>query len=171
MLHGTILQSLPAVGLILDIFGVMVLAIPDFRLLAERFRFGKLRSARENLRFNGLTSDDAGFEEIVSLHNDSQPNVEITSDDVDNIEYGPEMEPVFQDGDLTGFEVNIRLKFNYADETEFAGLDVQNSGMPPEHIYPEIIRLIEQGERRFRLGGLSLIVLGFAFQLVGTGLI
>lgn len=172
MLGMTVGNFVLAIGILLDIFGVGFLAVPDLPRVARRFRFGRLRTARDTLRYGDLTSDETGFEDIVRLHDESQPNIEITQEDIDRIEYGPKRRWIFDDdGDIEDWEINNRLSFKYVDDTEFAGLPVRGGSSPPEYYYPDIIQIIERGERKFRLLGLLLIGVGFAFQFASIWIV
>jgi hypothetical protein len=86
--------------------------------------------------------------------------VEIGTEDVVTIEYGPKIEPIFDDGDIVSYDVENRVGF------EYAALDFGSLRTSPEYIYPEINRIVEQGERRARLLGLLFIGSGFTLQLV-----
>lgn len=152
-------------GLLLDILGVGVLAIPDIPTAARRFRFGRLRAARNYLDRGGLADGDIGFKEAVNLHNESQPNVDIAPSDVTKIEYGPYLRPVFKDGQVVDREVINRISIEYVEGAEFAGLEIAEFGTPPENFYPKIRQIVERGERQTRLLGLLLIIIGFILQL------
>lgn len=168
ILGGISGNTFAVIGLLLDILGVVILAVPEFPWLTRKFKFGKLRDAMDSLDHGGLSSGDTGFNEVVSLHNDSQPNLEITPDDVSEIKYEPKVESVIENGHVVDERVVNRVEFEYAEQTEFAGLEVVSQSTLPGRIYPKMQKLVEKDERRIRLLGLVIILCGFTFQFIGV---
>lgn len=176
-------DTLLLVALFSEILGVLVLALPELLPLFGWTFFGRLMIASEQLEYGGLSPGDTGFKELVSIHNESQPNIEITPDDVNRILYGPgftwvndpnETEGLilpwpFSDSDYLGFVVESRVRFDYnegyPDELPW---EVSTSSKPPGHVYPKIVRRLDWYERLMRVGGLALIGMGFIFQFGAT---
>lgn len=171
-------------GLVLDIVGVIALAVPDIPRVARFFKFGKLRAARNALQYGGLEPGDTGFEQVVAIHSRDQPNVEITPDLVEYIEYGPQVTrvteshdvevggtliPPFTEDDILGYDVDFRVNFRFSDEYP-RELDFQigRESKPPGRVYAKINQSIEQGERTWRVLGVVIIAVGFASQLAAA---
>lgn len=100
-----------------------MLAVPDLPTFARRFKFGRLRKARESLGYGGITSGDVGFDDIVQLHNEQQSNTQITPNDITELSFGPDLDLVFSEGELVDFEVKNRLTFEYRDDFKPAGIN------------------------------------------------
>lgn len=169
-------------GLVLDIVGVLILAVPDIPRVARLFKFGKLRAARSALQYGGLEPGDTGFEQVVAIHDRSQPNTETTPDMVEYIEYGPQVKyvhdrhegedgpsiPSFAEG-VAAYDVENRVTFQFSNkyprELDF---NVEMDSPPPGRVHAKINELIERGERNWRIFGLSCIATGFISQLVAA---
>lgn len=176
-------DTLLLVALGIEILGVLVLALPELLRLSGRTRFGRLMAARDRLEYGGLSPEDTGFEELVSIHNESQPNEEITTEDVNRIKYGPGFTWVTDrdetvgviipwsapEWDYVGFDVENRVWFDYTEgyPDEFP-MEIGAMSSPPEHVYPEIVRRLGRDERLMRVAGLVLIGAGFILQFGAT---
>jgi hypothetical protein len=69
MLH----QWVNFIGLLLDFAGAIILVVPDFNLLASKFKFGRLRNARDAIDRGGLVQEESGYDELRELIDDLDP--------------------------------------------------------------------------------------------------
>lgn len=161
--------GLTAVGLILDVVGAFLIAVPDLPRIRTWFRCGQLQRARQQMELGGVSKGDVGFETLVQLHSEMQPNIDITSDDVVRIAFEPTERYEFDSGNVIGTQVESAVTIEYADEAEFSGLNIGSTTLgDPNHLYRLMFRDINEGEKRLRGGGFTLLSTGFLLQLIGT---
>ena len=150
-------------GLFLDIVGAIALAIPDFPMLRNRFRVGRLIEGRRELENGTLTAEDTGFSEILSI---------ITGiDDVDGhdffdkgldckkIQYESISGPVFGGAPVSEhFHVYFDEKRENDDRKRKSRYDVGK-------VRASIEESIDKMEQELRGLGFILLITGFGLQI------
>lgn len=161
------LGDLIAVGLLLDIIGAFVIAIPDFPGLDRQFLFGRFRVGQDRMESGGLSRDDTGFDEVMSLLDRVEP-VE------DNGEEGDEIEEILVNS--RGGMINAEIResdMNWGDEYVEAryerSADYSNTAFyGPGEVYRLIRDETESQVAKIRGAGFLLLAGGFTLQLIGT---
>lgn len=155
------------VGLLLDIVGAFVIAIPDFPGVDRRFLFGRLRAGQDRMESEGLSRSDTGFDEMMSLLDRVEP-VE------DNGEKSDEIEEIQVNslGGMSSLEIR-ESDVNWGDEYVEARYG-ESTGFSNTAFYGpgEVYRLIrdetESQVAKVRGAGFLLLAGGFTLQLIGT---
>lgn len=161
--------NLIIVGLLLDIVGAFVIAVPDFPELDRRFLFGRLRVGQDRMESGGLSRGDTGFDEMMSLLDRVKP-VEDNGEKSDGIEEIL----VNSRGGMSGSEV-YESDMNWGDEYVEARYG-ESAGFSNTAFYGpgEVYRLIRDETAsqvtKVRGAGFLLLAGGFALQLIGTAL-
>lgn len=159
-------------GLALDIFGAIVIVIPDFPMRRNQTKIGRLVKGHREMENGTLTLDDPGFEDIQSIFKKLEPvdDFNLFKEGLSGvkIEYESSTGSLFGASPVNEFYwvYSDKLRGEYFDEvsenddrrikTRYEAGNVRNS------IREEIERL----EQKIRSGGFILLASGFFLQLV-----
>lgn len=161
-----------AIGLLLDIAGVILVAIPDASFLSSQFESGLLAEARERMAiYDGVHQDDPGFQELVCILEDIEPVVEWGAENEDCGDEYVEITPDKQTG-MQSSEAAEHDRFNWGD-TYIEARYVESGSVSWDEIdyydvdpvYQTIRKQVNPQETNFRYWGLAILVIGFLFQL------
>lgn len=146
-------------GLLLDILGALILAVPDVPRLWSRTIIGDLRASVEQISkrtLSNVTTDELIY---CALYETIDERLEIEGDATFNL---------VRTSSTTELNVDGPLRLYNTSELEFVVRDDSNS---PIHFYPSYIveslrNKIHTESGRFRRLGLYLIVIGFSVQAI-----
>lgn len=157
------MSTVTAVGLLLDLVGAILIAVPDASFLANQFEVGKLTEARKRMESGGVEKGDPGFEELNEAIQELDPVADhgssTLSDDYNEIVvntkngYGS-MDADFQWGSKY---VEARIGENPTWE-DMDYYEVQD-------VYDIIQTEVKPQSAKFRLYGFSLLSFGFLIQI------
>ncbi|WP_135826971.1 hypothetical protein [Halorussus ruber] len=154
-----------AFGLLLDIFGATLIAVPDVPWLSELLGAGSLKRAREQMEAEGVTEDDVGFSDLETILNGIPPVSDIGTQN------GGENYAEIIVNSKTGYpgQVNFTwgeeyVEARYAQDADYDDMDYY----PVGEVYRIIRSRVRKQATRIRLSGLFLLASGFSLQLLGT---
>lgn len=165
-------QYFTATGLVLDFFGALLLAVPDFRWLATKFTFGRLQEAREAIERGGITEEDVGYGDLQTILSNREPVADIGTR---NLKYSTDYQEFAVDA-LPGmastwsryyddFRWNAEyLQARYGNQEDYDMSDYYQ--LSP--IYREIREQTEPRTTQFRSIGVVLLALGFGIQALAV---
>jgi len=157
-------------GLGLGVAGSVVIAIPLIRSIRTYFEFGKLREAKQSIRYDKLTQDDVGFNQVAKRHLESKEfGDEMEVDDVQYITHEPKLS-----ADILNSPNSDKTKWIGSSETHLIYVEYSSENSSVGSSYnstpADFYQLFEQemirGEEKIRLLGLSLLTVGFVLQIL-----
>lgn len=158
-------------GLFISILGTALIAIPVLPRIRVLFEFGKLREAKQSIRFSRLQQGDTGFDEVASRYiQDTDINDEWDIDDIEYISHEPKLSPDFirteeeETPKYDGSSTTDIIFIKYTDE----GPGTTSYHHNPANFYQLFESDMRRGEEKIRFFGLFLLAVGFIFQIVGV---
>ena len=170
--HDMPYQYFTAAGLVLDFFGALFLAVPDFRWLATKFTFGRLQEVRESIERGGAAKGDVGYRDLQTIISNQEPVADIGTRNVeDSMHYQefvvdalPGMASVWS-RDHDDFRWNAEyLQARYGEQEDFDMIDYYQ--LSP--IYRRIRKRTKPRAAQFRSIGLVLLASGFGVQALAV---
>lgn len=163
-------DMITAIGLFVSIVGTIFIAVPVLPRVRRYFTFGKLREAKQSIRFDKLTQRDIGFREVASRHiKNSEYAQDLDVDDIEYISHEPKLSPDFlrTDSDdmpkYTGSSTTDIIFIKYTNKSEGTTHYIHN----PTNFYQMFESDMYRGEERVRFFGLFLLAVGFVLQIGG----
>lgn len=157
-------------GLGLGVAGSVIIAIPLIRSIRTYFEFGKLREAKQSIRYGRLTQDDVGFNQVVKRHLENKEyGDEIEIDDVQYITHEPKLSADIlnpsnsDETKMIGSSETHLIYVEYSSENSSIGSSYNST---PANFYQLFEQDMIRGEERIRLLGLSLLTVGFVLQIL-----
>jgi len=142
-------NTLPVQGLVLNVTGAVVIALPDIPQLERYSTPSKLRNARDCLEKEGeIRSHQNGFDEIIDLIDEHTPR----------IPRDRRIQVI-----RTGHEP-------YGNPHLLAGFDDDPDNKPPKYWLTRWVTLsqwISEEQDKIRTEGMVILLLGFTLQLLG----
>jgi hypothetical protein len=153
-------------GLALDIFGAVLIAIPDVPRLSELVGAGALKRAREQMEAGGVTMDDAGFSGLDEILAEIEPTANHGAENG-----GQTYSEIIVNSKVGLAASNIDFKWGeeYVEARYKVGAGHKETDFyPVGDVYRAVRSRIRSQTTRIRASGLFLLTVGFTLQLLGT---
>jgi hypothetical protein len=159
-------------GLTVSLFGTITMTIPLISCVRVFFDFGKLKEAKQSLRYDRLEQGDVGFREIASRYLEiKEYGNKVDVDEIEYITHEPKLSADFINKDeekkpkYTGSSETdlIFVKYSLNEDND---LGIGSSYNSEIHKFYQLFEPdMRQGEQKIRLIGLSLLGVGFLLQI------
>ena len=163
------------IGLTVNLVGTIVITIPLISSVRVFFEFGRLREAKQSIRYDRLEQGNIGFREVVSRHlKEKEYGDRLSVDEVEYITHEPKLSAdLINTNDLdkpkySGSSTTDLIFVKYSPD-EDSDVSIGTSYNQDIHKFYQLFEPdIQQGEERIRLAGISLLGLGFILQIISV---